>query len=190
MLDFLAGRMLGESLFADGLDFLLAVVKERTDPRTLPGLEAMMPGSALTRLLHHPGLLTVADLSVIAGDIEGGSLWQKLKLLASDWFYGADHDLVVNTSSMSGGLRRPDRGARFRQDKGSEVNHFSYFHNERSLDWLLAALTRQEEKMAASSRSPPPSMRHRAGARRWSAPCPALHHDRWQWSFLASWAAS
>lgn len=161
MLDFLADRMLGESLFADGLDFLLAVVKERTDPRTLPGLEAMMPGSALTRLLHHPELLTAADLSVIAGDSEGGSLWQKLKLLASDWFYGADHDLVVNTGSMSGGLRRPDRGARFRQDKGSEVNHFSYFHNERSLSWLLAALTRQEgedggfQPITAAQHAPP-----------------------------------
>lgn len=142
MLDFLAGRMLGESLFADGLDFILAVVKERTDPRTLPGLEAMMPGSALTRLLQHPGLVSAADLSVISGDIEGDSLWQKLKLVASDWFYGADHDLVVNTGSMSGGLRRPDKGARFRQDKGSEVNHFSYFRNERSLNWLLAGLTR------------------------------------------------
>lgn len=161
MLDFLAGRMLGESLFADGLDFLLAAVKERTDPRTLPGLEAMMPGSALTRLLHHPGLLTTADLSVIAGDIEGDSLWQKLKLLASDWFYGADHDLAVNTGSMSGGLRRPDRGARFRQDKGSEVNHFSYFRNERSLNWLLAALTRQEgedggfQPITAAQHAPP-----------------------------------
>ncbi|MFC0668690.1 CHAT domain-containing protein [Azotobacter chroococcum] len=144
VLDFLAGKMLGENLFADGLDFLLAVVKERTDPRTLPGLEAMMPGSALTRLLHHPELVTRADLSVIAGDIEGNSLWQKLKLLASDWFYGADHDLVVNTGSMSGGLRRPDKGARFREDKGSEVNHFSYFRNERSLSWLLAGLTRQD----------------------------------------------
>ena len=32
MLNFLAGKALGESPFADGLEFLLAVVKERTDP--------------------------------------------------------------------------------------------------------------------------------------------------------------
>ncbi|SFK86691.1 CHAT domain-containing protein [Azotobacter beijerinckii] len=161
MLDFLAGKMLGESLFADGLDFLLAVVKERTDPRTLPGLEAMMPGSALTRLLHHPELLTPADLSVIAGDIEGDSLWQKLKLLASDWFYGADHDLVVNTGSMSGGLRRSGQGARFHEDKGSEVNHFGYFRNARSVNWLLAGLTRLDGEdggflpIAAAQHTPP-----------------------------------
>ncbi len=36
----------GGGLVGDVADFLLAVVKERTDPRTLPGLEAMMPGSA------------------------------------------------------------------------------------------------------------------------------------------------
>ncbi len=145
-LDFLAGRVTGEGLFADGLDFLLAVLKERTDPRTLPGLEAMMPGSALTRLLHHPDLVTRADLSVIAGDIEGDSLWQRIKLVATDWFYGSDHDLVVNTGSMSGGLRRADKGARFREDKGGEVNHFAYFRNARSVHWLLAGLTRADDE--------------------------------------------
>ncbi|MCK6408669.1 MAG: CHAT domain-containing protein [Thauera sp.] len=144
MLDFLAGRALGASLFVDGLDFLLAVVKERTDPRTLPGVEAMMPGSALTRLLHHPDLVTTADLSVIAGDAEGDTVWQKLKLLVSDWFYGADHDLVVNTGSMSGGLRRPAGGARYRLDRGARVDHFSYFRNADSVGWLLAGLTRAD----------------------------------------------
>ncbi len=102
----------------------------------------MMPGSALTRLLNSPGLTTQADLSVIAGDIEGESLWQKIKIVATDWFYGADHDLVVNTGSMSGGLKRPERGARYRQDQGPEVNHFNYFQNARSVRWLVAGLTR------------------------------------------------
>ncbi|TAH50169.1 MAG: CHAT domain-containing protein [Betaproteobacteria bacterium] len=146
VLGFVAKRAAGHELFGDGLDFLLAVVKERTDPRTLPGLEAMMPGSALTRLLHHPDLVTTADLSVIAGDIEGDSLWQKIKLVAADWFYGADHDLVVNTGSMSGGLRRLPGGARFRADKGAEVNHFSYFKNARSIQWLEAGLTRDKDE--------------------------------------------
>jgi hypothetical protein len=37
----------------DGIqEFLLAVIKERTNPDTLPGLEAMMPGSALVALLN------------------------------------------------------------------------------------------------------------------------------------------
>ena len=51
VLDYLVDDCRRHGLFGDGLDFLLGVVKERTDPRTLPGLEAMMPGSALTRLL-------------------------------------------------------------------------------------------------------------------------------------------
>ncbi len=126
----------------EALDFLLAVVKERTDPRTLPGLEAMMPGSALTRLLNHPDLVTAADLSAIAGDVEGDSTWGQLKLLVADWFYGSDHDLVVNTGSMVGGLRRRPGGARFQRDQGAEVNHFSYFKNEMSVRWLMAGLAR------------------------------------------------
>ena len=96
VLDFISGQ----GFFGDAVDFLLTVVKERTDPRTLPGLEAMMPGSALTRLLHHPNLTTGADLSVISGDIEGDTLWGQIKLLATDWFYGAEHDLIVDTGSM------------------------------------------------------------------------------------------
>ncbi len=141
VLDFVAGS----SIFGEAMDFLLAVVKERTDPRTLPGLEAMMPGSALTRLLNRPELVVAADLSVIAGDIEGDSLWGQIKLLITDWFYGADHDLVVNTGSMSGGLRRPPGQARLLCDRGAEVNHFNYFGNERSLQWLLAGLTRADD---------------------------------------------
>jgi hypothetical protein len=134
----------GNGLVGDAADFLLAVVKERTDPRTLPGLEAMMPGSALTRLLQHPALLTHADLSVVAGDVEGQGLWAQLKLLAVDWFYGSDHDLVVNTGSMFGGIRRPEGGARFLQDQGERVNHFSYFANPKSLAWVVAGLMRDD----------------------------------------------
>ena len=136
------GWLGGWGVAEDVLDFVLAVVKERTDPRTLPGLEAMMPGSALTRLLQHPDLVTRSDLTVIAGDAQGESTWGQLKLLVADWFYGADHDLVVNTGSMVGGLRRPPGGARFLRDQGPGVNHVSYFKNERSLRWLTAGLTR------------------------------------------------
>lgn len=140
VLDFLTGN----SWVSDGMDFLLGVVKERTDPRTLPGLEAMMPGSALTRLLQHPALITDADLSVISGDIEGDSLWNQFKLLATDWFYSADHDLVVNTGSMYGGLTRREKGARFLRDQGPEVSHFNYFANDKSIRWLVNGLTRAD----------------------------------------------
>jgi hypothetical protein len=131
-------------LFGDVADFLLAVVKERTDPRTIPGVEAMMPGSALTRLLHLPGLVTRADLSAIAGDAEPKGKFAQLKMLALDWFYGSEHDLVVNTGSMTGGIARVAGGARFRRDQGDGVTHFAYFRNKTSIDWLAAGLAREE----------------------------------------------
>ena len=50
---------------------LFALVKQRADPRHIPGLEAQMPESPLIHLLNRPSLKTSSDLGVIAGDIEG-----------------------------------------------------------------------------------------------------------------------
>jgi pimeloyl-ACP methyl ester carboxylesterase/tetratricopeptide (TPR) repeat protein len=136
---------LAPDVLEDGVDFLLGVVKKRTDPRVLPGLEAQMPGSALVTLLNHPDLVVDADLSVIAGDIEGESVWSKLKIIAADWFYAGDHDLVVNTGSMYGGARRPDEKARFFFDQGKEVTHFRYFSNSETVDKLAAGLLRADD---------------------------------------------
>ncbi len=147
MVNFLLDKATGSGLIGEAADFLLSVVKQRTDPRTLPGLEAMMPGSALTRLLQLPQLETTADLSVISGDMDGGSLLDRLSLkrLVSNWFYSADNDLVVNTGSMSGGLARIGKGARFRKAKGPDVDHFSYFGNPQSIQWLVSGLCRGDE---------------------------------------------
>lgn len=131
-------------LIGGGADFLLAVLKQRTDPRTLPGIEAMMPGSALTRLLHLPQLITTADLSVICGDVQGKGLFGQLKMLALDWFYASDHDLVVNTGSMLGGVARANGAARYRRDEGDQVNHFRYFSNRKSIEWLGDGLARED----------------------------------------------
>lgn len=139
---------LSPEILDDGLDFLLGVVKQRTDPRTLPGLEAMMPGSALISLLNLQDLQVDADLSVIAGDIQGETLWSKMKWILADWFYAGDHDLVVNTGSMYGGAQRPVQGARYFFDQGKEVNHFRYFTNEKTVNALLSGLTRTEGALA------------------------------------------
>ncbi len=150
VLDYLSFTSLGNGVIGGAVDFMQAIVAERTDPRTMPGIEAMIPGSALTRLLNSlPELATDADLSVIAGDIEGGdSLWNSIKVLATDWFYKNEHDLVVDTSSMLGGLPRLNGGARYRKDQGSKVNHFRYFTNSQSVSWLRAALTRGDDESA------------------------------------------
>jgi len=145
VLDYLSS---GTLLVGGAVDFIQAVVAERTDPRTLPGIEAMIPGSALTRLLNSlPELATDADLAVIAGDIEAGdTLLNTLKVLATDWFYKDEHDLVVDTASMLGGLPRLDGGARYRKDRGAKVNHFRYFTNGQSINWLRTALTRSDQE--------------------------------------------
>ena len=132
----------------DIVEFLLAILQERKDPRSLPGIEAMIPGSALITLLNQSTLKTQADLTVIAGDIEGDSVWSKLKLQLADWFYSSEHDLVVNTGSMYGGLPRPEGAARFFFAHGKAVNHFNYFKNPDTVEKLYAGLLRTEADSA------------------------------------------
>jgi tetratricopeptide (TPR) repeat protein len=141
----LAAKALPETPLSDALsdmgEFFAAVVHEHTDPRTLPGLEAMMPDSALIRLVNWPRATVPGDLFVIAGDIEPDAWWAKLLVWATDRFYEGDHDLVVNTPSMYGGARREGRAlASFH--KGPSVNHFTYFRNTDSARRLVGALTR------------------------------------------------
>jgi pimeloyl-ACP methyl ester carboxylesterase len=130
----------GNPIFDLISDLTLAVVKERTDPRTLPGLEAMLPDSALVRLLNRADVRVTGDLTVLAGDAEGEGIWAKLKLLIPDLFYREDHDLVVNTSAMYGGARRTAVARHF-FDQGPEVNHFNYFRNRATVERLLLGLT-------------------------------------------------
>ena len=88
--------------------FAKAIIQQRTDPKVLPGLEAMMPGSPLVRMLTREYIAVASDLSVIAGDREGDDWVQKSLMWVPDLFYGGDHDFVINTGSMYGGARRVD----------------------------------------------------------------------------------
>ncbi|MGE0822055.1 MAG: CHAT domain-containing protein [Candidatus Binatia bacterium] len=132
------------SLAGAATDLLAAVLKEHTDPRTLPGLEAMMPTSPIVRMLNRPDIKVNADLTVIAGDTESDGLLGKLKLLALDRFYEGDHDLVVNTNAMIGGAPRA-QGGRYFFDQGEKVNHFNYFSNERTARKLRDGLLSIDE---------------------------------------------
>lgn len=139
----------GSPLYGWVKSLLVAIAKKRADPEDLPGLEAQMPESRLVKILNRqdPGFAVDADLSVIAGDIEGAGVWQRLGVLATDLFYREDHDLVVNTWAMTGGGRRtPDGRARYAFDAGSEVNHFNYFRNSRTVGKLAAALRSEEDR--------------------------------------------
>ncbi|CAN5457234.1 hypothetical protein BH18ACI2_BH18ACI2_10110 [soil metagenome] len=122
---------------------LLELAKRRTRPEELPGLEAQMPESPVIDLLNRPGATTKADLAVIAGDIKGNGIWSSLKALATDLYYREDHDLVVNTKAMYGGLNR-EGGAYYFFDQGPDVNHFSYFANSRTRQRMHSWLTRAD----------------------------------------------
>ena len=122
-------------------EFVAAVLKERTDPEVLPGLEAMMPDSPFIRLVNWPRTIVAGELFVIAGDLDPDALWARLLSWVSDRFYGGDHDIVVNTASMYGGANRTGtKQAGFFRD--AAVNHFNYFRNGDSADVLVGALTK------------------------------------------------
>ncbi len=120
-------------------NFLLAVVKQRTDAHILPGLEAMMPDSPLVGLLNAPGVKIEPPLHVLAGDFQGDGLLPWLGDCVSEVFYGGETDLVVNTPSMSGGAMRL-QGIRQKALSGPQVTHFSYFERDESAQALLGAL--------------------------------------------------
>ncbi len=121
----------------------IEVARRRTRPDELPGLEAMMPTSLLVNFLNRPDVSSAADLAVIAGDIEGEGLLGSLKVFATDLFYREDHDLVVNTGAMYGGIKRKN-APHFLLDRGSDVNHFNYFSNERTRSQMLSWLSRDD----------------------------------------------
>jgi hypothetical protein len=127
-------------MFKDIGDFVAAVIKERTDPSTLPGLEAMMPESTFIKLVNWPGVKVAGALAVIAGDIDPDAWWSSLLVWVSDRFYEGDHDLVVNTPSMYGGVKRSGKSL-VSFSKGPEVNHFRYFQNPGSAKPVVSALT-------------------------------------------------
>ena len=123
--------------------FLLAVIKQRADAATIPGLEAMIPGSPLIKLLNRPGVTAATDLAVLKGDIEGAGILGRLKVLATDLFFREDHDLVVNTTAMDGGMARSPRARAF-FDQGPEVSHFAYFGNPRTAERVVDGLLRAD----------------------------------------------
>jgi len=107
------------------VDSLLQALRSPTE---LPGLEAIRPESSLMRLINNPAVTVDGDLWAITGDTEASGILEKLKLLAIDKLFGEDNDLMVPTSSMTGGARRTGI-ARVAFFQGPDINHFSYYQN-------------------------------------------------------------
>ena len=141
----LAGKVVKEA--ADQLlrmlgRVVLEIADKRMQPQLVPGIEAMLPDSPMGTLLALAPRRQGIQMAVIAGDIEGGGLLKRIGVMFTDWmlFDRADNDLVVDTSSMYAGMAA-GQGAHALYDQGSEVNHFSYFRNQRTrvalCDWLV-----------------------------------------------------
>ena len=131
---------LGNSVLFDSLSTLmLGVIKKRTEPQEVPGLEAMMPGSPTVKLLNRPDIKLTADLHVLGGDISPSGIWHRLKVFLTDLYYQEDHDLVVNSIAMLGGAPRINP-VQYWLDEGAKVNHFLYFNNNATVSRLEAAL--------------------------------------------------
>jgi tetratricopeptide (TPR) repeat protein len=133
---------------------LAAVLKKRTDPRELPGLEAMMPTSPLVRMLNRPDVKTAADLHILGGDLAGTGLFGRLKTLVTDFYYRDDHDLVVNTPAMFGGVARTG-SVPYWIDTGDQVTHFHYFSRPDTAAKIVSALTGSSKEFRTLAGPPP-----------------------------------
>ncbi len=123
-----------------------AVINTKNDPNVLPGIEAMNPESPFIKVLNNPGLpvdVTV-PLVVIAGNCQVKLNLKALVVIATKLFFSRDNDLIVNTGSMYQGSRR-SQPLTYYFDHNTDVNHFSYFRNERTQRLLLAALRHEGE---------------------------------------------
>ena len=129
----------GSQIFDFTVSLLLATVKKRMSPIELPGLEAMVPGSPLTRILNNPNIELESELIAITGSVKGGSIWRSFKVFMTTLYFREDHDFVVNTKAMVRGSRRTKEVFVLRE-RGPNISHFRYFLNRRSQAGLLEAL--------------------------------------------------
>jgi CHAT domain-containing protein len=128
--------------------FVAAVVKERTDPGVMPGLEAMMPESATVKMLNRKDVIVDSDLRVIAGDYDGDGVLGTVADWAFEGFFGSENDVVVNTPSMYGGAARRtgnrEESGWYFYAQGSQVYHFSYFKEPATAGQLANGLLQKD----------------------------------------------
>ncbi|HEX8603900.1 MAG TPA: hypothetical protein VF774_14740, partial [Pseudoduganella sp.] len=132
----------GVNVTTQFVDLLCAVARRRTSAAAMPGLQAMMPDSALVRWLNAPLDGVDSELYVLAGDADGDGVLSWVKTLMADGFFWADNDMVVQTRSMYGGVPRAagPRAPKFRLFTGAQATHFSYFSRPDVMGPVLAAL--------------------------------------------------
>ena len=151
--------LFGNPLYSALKRVVLEITRNRTNPHLVPGIEAQLPDSPLAALLRDARVQPGVRMAVVAGDIEGRGMLQRLGVLLTDFllFDHVDHDLVVDTAAMLGGIASQAK-ARVLFDQGSDVSHFRYFANFDTRDalrrWLVDATP---ESDAAFQPLPAPS---------------------------------
>lgn len=120
---------------------LLEVVKSKADTDILPGVEAMMPESPFIEGLNKTTLELDAGLKIFAGDVDPQGFLKTLAVFIVDAFYRADHDFIVNSYSMFGGVRR--KNTQYIFHKGNSVSHFHYYLNPQTRSVLYSSLQGQ-----------------------------------------------
>ena len=145
-------RKAGGLVLGELMAVLQAIARERTQITEFPGLQAMMPDSALIRWLNAPIAPVDSELYVVAGNNEAGGLWSWIKTLVADAFFWTDNDLVVQTRSMYGGVQRKasTTAARFVLAAEAAVSHFTYFSFKDTVDAVKHAL----DALPAPERNP------------------------------------
>ena len=119
-------------------ELLINVVKSKADTSILPGLEAMMPSSPFIKGLNIRTEELEAKLRIFAGDIDPKGFFKSLEVFLVDAFYRAEHDFIVNSKSMFGGIKRSNTQYIFH--KGNNVSHFNYYKNEQTRVVLYTSL--------------------------------------------------
>lgn len=129
---------------------VLEIAEKRIDPRLIPGIEAMLPGSPMTVLLAHAKRRDSIDMAVIAGDADGnsGGFLKRIAIMFTDWimFDHFDNDFVVDTQSMRAGLARRNSTREF-YAHGHEVSHIHYFKRTDTRRALLKWLNDPEPQL-------------------------------------------
>ncbi|WP_300010866.1 CHAT domain-containing protein [uncultured Roseobacter sp.] len=122
-----------------------SVAAQRADSTVLPGLEAMRPQSPLVALLNRPDVSVDGPLAIVAGDTVPRGVLRGLAIFATDLFYREDHDIVVETTSMSAGVQRAGPLHRL-MASGPDIDHFSYFRSAETASHIVRALLGDAEE--------------------------------------------
>ncbi len=121
-------------------EFLMAVIAQKEKADGIPGLWAMVPGSDYQKVNNNRLTEVKCKTYVIAGDSEiGGGFLNSLKVIFSNLFYRVANDFVVNTKSMSLGIKRADGIYKY-LSQDNKTSHFNYFKNTNTSAAILAAI--------------------------------------------------